>query len=465
MFRDDDSINDLARKADSLDEKLSNGDSFYMDSEELEDILNYLMDTKQWLKAKKVVNYGMNTFPFDTTFKIKQAELFLENRNFNDAIALLDEVLELEPTNTEVLCILGDCYFQSFQHKRALDYYLESYRLDNANINLILGIIHTYIILEKTNQANYYIKRLAEYAQEIDDVLPDFVQMLFSYGSHEIARDFLKLVIDSNPYSYIAWYFLGNTYREFEKHDEALDAYEFCLAIDSKNMMAYLAKAQVLSEKGEYKNAIDFIKNNIDEKKWDADLLCSIGECYERLKDNKNAKIYYQKAIALKHPPADAYYGLAMVYKDELNLNKMMNALLQAIELDPFESLYHIELAETFLLLDNAEGCIFHYKEAIMLDEHIPEIRLDFAQACVFLEMHDMAQEVLFEMINDKIDDHRVYYRLASYAFIMGNFEIGIDYLHTALDANPSEYPLLFVYSPFVENNERITRIIDSYQK
>jgi len=463
MFENEDSINDLSLKADNLDEKLSNGESFFMDCEELEDILHYLMDTRQWIKARKVIDYGIETFPFESLFQVKKAELWMENRNFKDAISLLENILETEPNNTEILCLLGDCYFQNFQYKRALDYYLESYKLDDKNVNLILGLIHTYFILEKPNQTEFYIQKLVKFPQEMEEFLPDFMQMLFSFDFHLQAITYLKTLIDQNPYSYMGWYFLGTAYQEIGEFDQSLDAFEYCLAIDDKNILAYMAKSQVLAENGKYDQAIIFIENNIPKEKWDADLLCSLGECYEKIKNYPKAKKFYQKAIASKHPPADAYYGLALIFKDENQWEKALSNLLQAIKLDDFESLYHIEIAETYLLLGDEENCLLHYQKAITLDENIPEIRLDYAQACHMLGFSDLAFEALYEMIDENIADHRVYYRLASYAFLEGLFEQGVDFLHIALEKNVLEYPLLYVYSPFVENNTRITQIINAY--
>ena len=111
----------------------------------------------------------------------------------------------------------------------------------------------------------------------------------------------------------------------------------------------------------------------------------------------------------------------------------------------------------------NSTRCYKHYQQAYEIDSDTTEILLDFAHAK--FEMGDIEESVqlLLENLENHDEDHRMYYRIASYSFTLGHFEKGYNFLHAALGINPKAHILLFEFSPFTENIENITNIIDLY--
>ena len=73
------------------------------------------------------------------------------------------------------------------------------------------------------------------------------------------------------------------------------------------------------------------------------------------------------------------------------------------------------------------------------------------------------AVQLLMDHIEYHDKDARIFYRIASYTFTLGQFEKGYNFLHAALKLNPKEYILLYEFAPFLENNQNITNIIDIY--
>jgi tetratricopeptide (TPR) repeat protein len=100
---------------------------------------------------------------------------------------------------------------------------------------------------------------------------------------------------------------------------------------------------------------------------------------------------------------------------------------------------------------------------AHQIDQETIEILLDYAHAKFELGDLEDAVQLLLDNIEYHDEDSRIYYRIASYSFTLGEFEKGYNFLHTALKLNPSEYILLYEFAPFLENNQNITNIIDIY--
>ena len=57
---------------------------------------------------------------------------------------------------------------------------------------------------------------------------------------------------------------MGLVYQRQDKNKEAIDAYEYCIAIDDHNTMGHLGKGNCLMELGDYKEAIKSLKSSLD---------------------------------------------------------------------------------------------------------------------------------------------------------------------------------------------------------
>lgn len=250
-----------------------------------------------------------------------------------------------------------------------------------------------------------------------------------------------------------------------EEYAESVNAYEFCIAIDETNTLGHLGKGNSLMESNDYNAAIESFTLSLDNDESDAEVLCNIAECYENLKDDKGAKFYYEKAIKLNPNISDAYFGMAMIYKRKTMWKDAKRCLHKAIDIDQYESMYHIELAELYLTLEDDTLCYYHYNLAYELDPETVEILLDFAHAKFEFDDIDDAIELLLENLEDHDEDHRLYYRIASYNFLRGHYEKGYNFLHAALKMKADEYLLLFEFAPFLENEKNVSNIIDLYTK
>lgn len=453
----------MAERIKSFEQMLKTGESFFMDTNELEDIINYYLDFDQYNKASKAIEFGSSIYPFELFYKIKRAEILLASQNTGKAIRMLESAREMEPTNVEIAKLLGDAYSINGKFKKAIDCYLFALNRNLDTADILLRLASISLITHNDSKAMEYINSLpADFVYD-EFALQDFMKLFYDFEKYELAQTFLKGVIDSDPYNYSAWYYLGLTYQKSEKYNKGIDAFEYCIAIDDKNTLGHLGKGNCLMELKQYNDAIVCFKNSMDNDASDAEVLCNIAECYENLENLSSARYYYLRAIKADQELADGYFGIAMVYKKQEQYKQAENNLLKAIDLDELESIYMIELAELYLVLDNEEKCLYYYQKAYEIDPATTEIVLDYAQAMHHFDATEPAVAMLENHSKVFDIDHRILYRICSYKFCLGHFEEGYTLLHEALDLNASDYFLLYEYSPFVENIENVTNIIDLY--
>jgi len=464
MMENDDFTNEgMDERARNFERMLDSGDNFFYDNDELGQIIDYYIDFEEINKANKAIAYAESIYPFETYYKVKKAEVYIAERNITGAIKLLEKYRSIEPQNGEIAKLLGDCYSISLQFKRAIDCYLFALNRDTKNEELLLRLARVNFALGNNKKAFTYINAFPKDYVYDELSIQDFIRLFLDYNQYEDAILFLEKIINQDPYNYTAWYFTGLIEQRQENYDKAISAYEFCIAIDEGNTMGHLGKGNCLMEKSEFEEAISSFKLSLDNDETDAEVLCNIAECYENMKDENGAKFYYQKSIKTNPVLSDAYFGLAMVYKRSGNWSDAMRNIQKAIDIDQYESMYHIEIAEIHLSLEEKEKCYKHYQYAYEIDPDTTEIILDFAHAKFELEEIEEAIDLLLENLENHDEDHRMYYRIASYAFTLGHYEKGYNFLHAALKMNPKEYILLYEFAPFAENVETITNIIDLY--
>ena len=67
----------------------------------------------------------------------------------------------------------------------------------------------------------------------------------------------LNEILETNPYSEVAWHQLGKLYTKINKLEEALSAFEFAIISDDSFTGAYIEKGKLLEKMGRINQAID----------------------------------------------------------------------------------------------------------------------------------------------------------------------------------------------------------------
>ena len=455
----------MNERIQNFERLLESGETFFYDNDELGQIIDFYIDFEEIAKANRAIAFAESLYPFETYYKIKKAEVYIAERNISGAVKLLEKYRSIEPQNDEIAKLLGDCYAITLQFKRAIECYLFALNQEPKNEELLLRLARVNFAIGNNKKALSYINAVPKNYEYDDLSIQEFVRLFMDYGEYDEAIIFLDKIIELNPYNYSAWYFKGLIYQRKETYEKAVDAYEFCIAIDESNTMGHLGKGNSLMELKDFTGAIASYKLSLDNDETDAEVYCNIAECYESLKDDEGARRFYKKSLDTNQHLSDAHFGLATVYKRKLMFQDALRCLKKAIAIDKYESLYHIEIAETYLILEKKEKCYQHYEIAYELDPDTAEILLDYAHSMVELGDEQDGLDLLLEKLENHDEDYRLYYRIASYAYNLGYSQKGQNFLHAALNMKPEEYILLYEFSPYLENVENVSNIIDLYTK
>ncbi|MDH6305668.1 tetratricopeptide (TPR) repeat protein [Parabacteroides sp. PF5-5] len=286
----------------------------YFDADEIDYMLDSFEEKEDFTHYEGVLTLGLKLHPMSIDLKIRKCKFHLYNEEFNEALALVDNISETN--NMELDMIRLECYCTLDQYKKALDFldklladtscdYIENIFEFLAQVLIDLGmlkegdeIIHRGL---KAYPDNYILKEELCYLYEIN-------------GNHAEAIRLCNEMIDKKPYSYDSWFTLGRLYSLTNEFDKAIDAFDFAITCDVPDMELLTLKAYCLFMNENYKKALDVYKELMDSMEQVDRVKQLMADCYikldeyeegyqllKKLMDDSNSKIEVTTYINFFH--------------------------------------------------------------------------------------------------------------------------------------------------------------------
>lgn len=198
----------------------------------------------------------------------------------------------------EVYNVIGNEYYSIDSLNKAIEVLTKPVEMDASNA-------HAYYNRGCAYQAGgQYESALADYDQAIA-LKPDYTNAIYNralvYESLENYKQALsgyKSVISQNPsYKIDVYYKLGTVYQDMGMYNEALNAYNDAIKLDSLNVEGYLLKGDVYIEKEMYDSAIFEYNKALKFSPDNMHIIFRRGKIYELKGDLTNAKKDYEYVL------------------------------------------------------------------------------------------------------------------------------------------------------------------------
>ena len=187
---------EMEERARNFERQLNSGDTFFYDTDELGQIIDYYLDFEEISKATQAIAYAESIYPFETYYKIKKAEVYIAQRNINGAVKLLEKYRTIEPQNTEIATLLGDCYSLSLQYKRAIECYMFSLNQETQNEEILLRLARVHFAMGNHKKANSYINAIPPNYIYDELSIQELIKLFLDYNQNAEAILFLEKVIN-----------------------------------------------------------------------------------------------------------------------------------------------------------------------------------------------------------------------------------------------------------------------------
>ncbi len=317
----------LSERSDvNLESKIQIGAAFFARSHN---------DSLSFQRAKKI----FNDIDSDTThwqIKLYLAQIALQENNDSIAVDYFKTAGELAPWNPQIFMSLGGLLFDSGRYDDAIEILqpvVERFP-DEFALNLILGISFT--------QSSEY-KKSEPLLKKSLLLNPDDFTALYAYGitlnqlkKEEEALIYLNRALEKEPMNVSLIGTIGLIEENLGNHDKSADLYEYALTIDSANALVLNNYAYALAERDiELEKALRMVEQALEIDPYNSSYLDTIGWVYFKLGEYEKAKDYIERSLEENQDNAEVTDHLGDVYFKLNNKVKALEYWQKAFELDP----------------------------------------------------------------------------------------------------------------------------------
>lgn len=456
-------FSELLMRFESMIEK---GESFFFDSDDLMDIIDYYILSGNPENAKIAIENGLTQYPDNILFTVYQARYLFMIQETAKAIKILKQIEKVNPNEADVLLALGEFSSYSKKHSEAASYLERALKLveEDDKLAIIEHLIDEYETIGQHKKMIPHLKKLIEVQTTNFEAMN---QLSFCYSilnKEDEGLKYFNSIIEENPFNIVAWFNLGNLFSSLELYEKAIDSYEYVLAIEPEYITAGVKMASALMLIERIDEAIEVLEAMLKFDPSEASVYYNLGACYADKKNYKKAEKFYVEALKFEPDLTEASLGLAYAY---VGLNKHKNALKEIKKvLEVID-----EMPELWFLRAYIETNLDLFEESLLSINKGLEIKPDDFTARLTLagiytdyrEDYETAIEVLEEglRLDPKCVD--LIYRLSAILFEAGKNNEAIKKLHDALSLDKEKLYLLYDYNPSLEFYEDVEETIKHY--
>ena len=446
----------------SIEQKLNNKDSFYLDVEEISRVSHYYLEKGMMSKSLAILKIGLNLHPNSGDIKLHLAQVYTAQGEYKNALKFADETLELQPNNEEVLILKAEIFSYLGQHKKSISYYqqyLDSGAKDNLDL-IYNDIAWEYESLEDYENALKYLKMALDFNPKEDTLLFEIAYFYEELGKKEECIDFYTRFLDKNPYSYNGWYNLGIVHNEIKEYKKAIFAFDYATVIKDDFASAYFNKGNAHFNLKEYGQALECYYRTFEHEENQAITFCYIGECYEKLGNFEEAEKSFEIALSINEEIQEALVGMAIIKDKKDKTIEAVPYIERANKLYPKNSSCWYIAGEVYSKLEWFEDAYFAYAKA---DEHDKEdnvqIKLDFSDF--------MAENLSIQEAIDYLKDYpqvECQYRLVAYHLLLGQHKKAIYLFEQCLSQDFDKHKDLLDYHEEITQLPEFISLIESFK-
>jgi tetratricopeptide (TPR) repeat protein len=248
------------------------------------------------------------------TFEIlyNLGQVYLRNVEYAKAELTLKRALILKPESPETLSLLAQVYSEQMKPVDAMDLLVRAHKLAPENTDII------YSLARVSMSQNYYedsiplLQSGLRIAPQRADLHAALGESYFMSGKAEKAIEEFKQLIELDPTAR-SYAFLGLSYRQLGRFDEAQTYFQEGLKKDPRNAMCLFNMGYIEERQGNHEAAEQRFQEVLRLSPDHAESLLELANLRIASKRYAEAEVLLRKFLRVSRTPAPGYYKLAMV--------------------------------------------------------------------------------------------------------------------------------------------------------
>ncbi|MDO5571294.1 MAG: tetratricopeptide repeat protein [Bacteroidales bacterium] len=399
---------------------VESGKKVYFDADQIESIA-YGYEYKDAIQeALEAVDFGLSLHPNNSDLLLLKSRYLL----YLDFIKESREILNTFPED------LNDAQIINVELLFAENKEEEAYKLIDRNLSKenveeefccdLLPVLWGYC---PNNKIEEIINRCLTMFPNNERLLQDLSSLYFEAERYEETLVIFKRILDLNPFNCEAW---ENTARIFlikKDYDQAIEACDFAIAIDSTLTQIYYLKVECLMEKKEYELAVNTLKEyevTTDDK---ASAYLMLGECYQQQELMQLSNDYFFKYLEINPKDSKVFFYIAYNYMDMGNTPMAREMALKAIEITPSDLEVRFILSEIYFIEENYMEAYNQLMYIYKIDPNYPDLLSRLGDVCIQIDKIEEAITYWEKAVENDKDNSVINARLSLAYLLTGNYE------------------------------------------
>lgn len=411
-------------------------------SEDYIDIAEFYYNSGNVERALKVTDTAIGLYPGSSIPLLFKARIELFDNNDSEKAMFYAEQI-LDKTDLEYYYLMAEIMLTQNRAEDADNYLEERYAGvdDEDKEYYLIDVATIFVDYDELDIADKWFKRCKE--QDLVEYKELKARLMMNRGEFEISKQLYQELIDNDPYSTNYWNSLASSQFFSNDIEESINSSEYSIAIDPKNAIAILNKANGLYNLGNYGEALKYYLRYTELCPDDDSGRMLIGLCHLLLEDFENAIVHLQKAAEMAEPNSpnliDIYKDMAYALCRLDRVDEGMKVLDKTDELDCDHNEMLVYRGSLLLGAGRLNECRDYFMKALEKSGCKPDIF--FKITITFYESGDIA--LAYKMFNVFYKYakgwHKGYVYFAACCYDLGRYKEFLKYLKPAVKYTPDE--------------------------
>ncbi len=441
-------------------------DTMILDDSVFMELINFYETDHQYEKALEVVSTALIQHKHSIDFYLIKSKLLLNSKRYSEAITCIEWAERISNNDLEIKLIKVQILSLMNEFDKAVSLVNElASRVTKEELSIVY-LTESYIYENMSdNEAMYNILYKAAV---LDPLNEDILNRLWS--SIQTSRFYYKGIklykrlIDIQPFSYLAWYHLGNAYLYVGEYNLAIEAMEYSFLINSEFEEGYMEFAELCIQEGHYQKALDAYIEVLALIGEDAELIANIGTCYFLLGDHHKSDKFFKDALRLDNYSDHIYFLRA---KNSLAANKpklAIKSLNLAIDIDDQVEEYYYYLAKAYRMQNDIPMALRYYRKATSVCPEQSFFWKKYITYLMSLKLYKKAMTTIEQSLEYAYDVELYYYN-AIVHMKMDDKKQGMVLLEEALKEDFDSHIVIFRHSPELKEDKDVKALIKYYYR
>ena len=367
----------------------------------------------------------------DDNFILQSIYYYADNK-IDEAIEILENALYLNTDNSFGYYLLGTCYSEKEEYKKAIDAYNYSLTIDPRYSWAHNDIACAYYEINDIAASYEHIKTALDIDPEFEDAYTNLGLVQNYFGNYQSALDACYQALSINSQCAEAYNNIGCTFVEMDNYYKAKTAFDSAINIDPDDEKYYYNRGIANYNLNNLHEAINDFNKSIEIKPEYADTYSNLVMTYVEIQDYKEALSVINKALEFDIQDYFIYYTQGLIYFYYDNFNDALVAINNCLKINPNpdDCLTHTLLGKIYYELNKYSNAADACDIALTINSECVEAYITLGNINVMTDNIDNAINMFNKALQLDQDNIDALYYLGVIHYSLGDTEMGYEYYY-----------------------------------